>query len=166
MSNNNSPEKKRRKPKFETLPEERKKGITIRFRPGMKDLIYDVRDWIERVNKKKNKGSKILSLILKWEGKEDEVIEFLSGKKAKESLSRLEELTKIQEELGRKEEEIQRLLQELKARDNERLELEQFRKLFNEMRNLFVSQCKDGNGRYPSFSCVVSAHAKRLLKIP
>lgn len=164
MTNTNPFERKRRKPGIQALPEERKRGVTIRFLPEMKDDIYDLRDWIEREG---NKGKRLLTQILKYQGKTDELIERIKPQKKEEDFK----LPAISHSQLSKDSEIQALRQQVKELEKmqqftqqEREELEECRQTIKQIKQSFSAQyCISQNGAYSGFDCQQFQIIKRLL---
>jgi predicted nucleic acid-binding Zn-ribbon protein len=168
MANNNSGGRERRKPGIQALPEERKRGVTIRFLPEMKDDIYDLRDLLEREGPK---GKKLVSQILKHQGKIDDLLAKIKGNKKEEEtgfppLPNYENLKKG-DEVEALQEENQRLREMLAATNQEKAELEELRRIASESKKLFSQnmQCLDNGGRYVGDGCQTFYKMKNLLAI-
>jgi DNA-binding PadR family transcriptional regulator len=165
MANKNSPEGKKRKPGIQALPEERKRGVTIRFLPEMKDDMYDLRDWLEREG---NKGKRLLNQILKHEGKIDELLAKIKGSKKEEDsglppLPALNDLNKDGEIQALKAEN-QRLREMQELTMQEKAELEELRMLVKKIKQTFSApRCIDQNGLYSNFFCQQFEAIKGLL---
>jgi hypothetical protein len=152
MANNNLGGRERRKPGIQALPEKRRRGVTIRFLPEMKNDIYDLRDWLETEGPK---GKRLLSQILKYQGKIDDLLTKLKGNKKEEETS-LPPLPALQDLDKDKE------LQDLRAENH------QLREQLNKLGNLFAdSICKDNKTMvHANFHCLVADQARRLLRNP
>lgn len=165
MANNNSGGRERRKPGIQALPEERKRGVTIRFLPEMKDDIYDLRDWLEREGPK---GKKLLSQILKYQGKIDDLLAKIKGTKKEEendlpTLPPLQEV-KQDDEIKALRDEIQRITQIQQLTIQERAELEELRTVVSQGNKLISNmQCLDKDGRYVGDGCQTFYKMKNLL---
>lgn len=161
MANNNLGGTERRKPGIQALPEERRRGVTIRFLPEMKNDIYDLRDWLEREGPK---GKRLLSQILKYQGKIDELLAKIKGARKEEEtgfppLPNYEEL--------KKDAEIKELKERIQQLELQQAELEELREQVSRLKNLFAptAACRDGRGGHPNFACLLPDQARRLLKI-
>lgn len=157
MANNNSGGRERRKPGIQALPEERKRGVTIRFLPEMKDDIYDLRDWLEREG---TKGKRLLSQILKYQGKIDDLLTKLKGNKKEEETSlpplpNYEDLKK-----GTEVEALREENQRLKA------ELENLREVVNLSKKACLKNkhCLNQSGTYVGLDCQTYQTMRDLLK--
>ncbi|HEY9830730.1 MAG TPA: hypothetical protein V6D26_09130 [Stenomitos sp.] len=166
MANNNPGGTERRKPGIQPLPEESRRSATIRFLPAMKDDIYDLRDWLEREGPK---GKRLLSQILKYQGKIDDLLTKLKGNK-KEEENGLPPFPPVQGsnkdgEIEALRDENQRLKEMLATANQERAELEELRRVTRQSKKLFSQnmQCLGHDGRYVGFECQTFQNMRNLL---